>query len=60
VNTVSMEQLRAILFKDIWTVRINDTCQGRSKNRPLERRESRPLPRELGFYIEGFAGAAGA
>jgi predicted acylesterase/phospholipase RssA len=27
VNTVSMEQLRAILFKDIWTVRINDTFE---------------------------------
>jgi hypothetical protein len=35
-------------------------CQGRSKNRPLGRRESRPLPRKLGFCIEGFAGAAGA
>jgi patatin-like phospholipase/acyl hydrolase len=27
VNTASMEQLRAILFKDIWTVRINDTFE---------------------------------
>ena len=27
VNTFSMEQLRAILFKDIWTVRINDTFE---------------------------------
>jgi predicted acylesterase/phospholipase RssA len=27
VNTVSMEQLRAILFGDIWTVRINDTFE---------------------------------
>ncbi len=27
VNTVSMEQLRVILFKDIWTVRINDTFE---------------------------------
>jgi hypothetical protein len=36
------------------------SCQGRSKNRPLGRRESRPLPRKLGFCIEGFAGAAGA
>lgn len=27
VNTFSTEQLRAILFKDIWTVRINDTFQ---------------------------------
>lgn len=27
VNTVSMEQLRTILFKDIWTVRINDTFE---------------------------------
>ena len=36
------------------------TCQGRSKNRPLGRRQSRPLPRKLGCCIEGFAGAAGA
>jgi len=34
VNTVSMEQLRTILFKDIWTVRINDT---------FERRRWRPI-----------------
>jgi uncharacterized protein len=27
VNTFSMEQLRAILFKSIWTVRINDTFE---------------------------------
>lgn len=27
INTASMEQLRAILFKDIWTVRINDTFE---------------------------------
>jgi patatin-like phospholipase/acyl hydrolase len=27
VNTFSMEQLRAVLFKDIWTVRINDTFE---------------------------------
>jgi predicted acylesterase/phospholipase RssA len=27
VNTSSMEQLRAIVFKDIWTVRINDTFE---------------------------------
>lgn len=27
VNTFSMEQLRAILFKNIWTVRINDTFE---------------------------------
>jgi len=27
VNTFSMEQLRTILFKDIWTVRINDTFE---------------------------------
>jgi hemerythrin superfamily protein len=27
VNTLSMEQLRAILFKDIRTVRINDTFE---------------------------------
>jgi hypothetical protein len=27
VNTVSMEQLRTILFRDIWTVRINDTFE---------------------------------
>lgn len=27
VNTVSMEQLRTILFKDIWTVRISDTFE---------------------------------
>jgi len=27
VNTFSMEQLRAILFKEIWTVRINDTFE---------------------------------
>jgi predicted acylesterase/phospholipase RssA len=27
INTVSMEQLRVILFKDIWTVRINDTFE---------------------------------
>jgi uncharacterized protein len=27
VNTVSMEQLRTILFNDIWTVRINDTFE---------------------------------
>jgi predicted acylesterase/phospholipase RssA len=27
VNTFSMEQLRAILFKDIWTVRINDAFE---------------------------------
>lgn len=27
VNTTSMEQLRFILFKDIWTVRINDTFE---------------------------------
>lgn len=27
VNTFSMEQLRVILFKDIWTVRINDTFE---------------------------------
>src|SRR6185437_8549840 len=24
INTTSMEQLRAILFRDIWTVRINE------------------------------------
>jgi predicted patatin/cPLA2 family phospholipase len=27
VNTLSMEQLRAVLFKAIWTVRINDTFE---------------------------------
>ena len=27
INTGSMEQLRAILFRDIWTVRINDTFE---------------------------------
>jgi len=27
INTFSMEQLRAILFKSIWTVRINDTFE---------------------------------
>jgi patatin-like phospholipase/acyl hydrolase len=27
VNTVSMEQLRSILFKEIWTTRINDTFE---------------------------------
>jgi predicted acylesterase/phospholipase RssA len=27
VNTFSMEQLRTILFKEIWTVRINDTFE---------------------------------
>jgi predicted acylesterase/phospholipase RssA len=27
VNTVSMEQLRTILFKEIWAVRINDTFE---------------------------------
>ena len=27
VNTFSMEQLRAVLFKDIWTVRINDAFE---------------------------------
>ncbi len=27
VNTVSMEQLRSILFKDIWTVHINETFE---------------------------------
>ena len=27
INTFSMEQLRTILFKDIWTVRINDTFE---------------------------------
>lgn len=27
VNTMSMEQLRTILFKDIWTVRISDTFE---------------------------------
>lgn len=27
VNTLSMDQLRAILFKQIWTVRINDTYE---------------------------------
>jgi predicted acylesterase/phospholipase RssA len=27
VNTFSMEQLRTVLFKDIWTVRINDTFE---------------------------------
>jgi patatin-like phospholipase/acyl hydrolase len=27
VNTSSMEQLRSVLFKDIWTVRINDTFE---------------------------------
>ncbi len=27
VNTFSMEQLRTILFKDIWTVRVNDTFE---------------------------------
>lgn len=27
VNTVSMEQLRTVLFKDIWTVRINDAFE---------------------------------
>jgi patatin-like phospholipase/acyl hydrolase len=27
VNTLSMERLRSILFKDIWTVRINDTFE---------------------------------
>lgn len=35
-------------------------CQGRSKNRPPGRRESRPLPRKLGLRFEGFAGVAGA
>jgi len=34
-------------------------CQGRSKTRPLGRRENRPLPRQLRVCIEGFAGAAG-
>src|SRR5579862_80252 len=32
------------------------TCQGRSKNRPLERRESRPLPRELGLALRDLRG----
>jgi len=27
VNTLSMEQLRTVLFKDIWTVRINETFE---------------------------------
>lgn len=27
VNTLSMERLRSILFKDVWTVRINDTFE---------------------------------
>ncbi len=27
VNTVSMGHLRIILFKDIWTVRVNDTFE---------------------------------
>jgi uncharacterized protein len=27
VNTFSMEQLRTVLFKDIWTMRINDTFE---------------------------------
>jgi hypothetical protein len=27
VNTFSVEQLRAVLFKDIWTVRVNDTFE---------------------------------
>jgi TPR repeat protein len=35
-------------------------CQGRSKNRPPERRESRPLRRQWMLCFEGFAGAAGA
>ena len=36
------------------------SCQGRSKNRPPERRESRPLRRQWMLCFEGFAGAAGA
>lgn len=27
INTVSMEQLREVLFKDIWTIRISDTFE---------------------------------
>lgn len=27
VNTESMEQLRSVLFKDVWTIRINDTFE---------------------------------
>jgi predicted acylesterase/phospholipase RssA len=27
VNTLSMEQLRTILFEDVWTVRVNDTFE---------------------------------
>ena len=35
-------------------------CQGRSKTRPLWRRESRPVPWWRRLWFEGFAGAAGA
>jgi hypothetical protein len=35
-------------------------CQGRSKTRPLGRRESRPLQRWERPWFEGFTGAAGA
>jgi uncharacterized protein (TIGR03435 family) len=46
-------------YMEVWTDRPL-VCQGRSKTRPLGRRESRPLPRQLRVCIEGFAGAAGA
>lgn len=35
-----------------------DVCQGRSKSRPLGRRETRPVPMGLRVWFEGFAGAA--
>jgi hypothetical protein len=31
-------------------------CQGRSKTRPVRRRESRPLPRKLGFVLRDLRG----
>jgi ATP-dependent Clp protease, protease subunit len=37
-----------------------DVCQGRTKTRPLWRRESRPVPWWRRLWFEGFAGAAGA
>jgi transposase len=41
-------------------VQMHDKCQGRSKTRPLGRRESGPLHRQERPWFEGFTGAAGA
>jgi hypothetical protein len=54
--SIASDRLRDFLVMAVDNVE----CQGRSKNRPRGRRESRPLPRNLGLCIEGFAGAAGA